>query len=401
MKSDHFLVLLGLLLFLGFAAEQIFRRLRVPPVLILMGCGLLLGPIYRLLPAESFLAVAPHFGALAFLLILFEGGLDLDLDRVLGAARTAAALAVLGFALCLTAVMLAALAFGWPWRDALLLGTVLAPLSGAILIPLAARLEIAPELRAVLVLEAALADVLGVLGMGAAVQAVDVGGLQTLLGFASLLGALLSVLAGGLAGWLWPRALRSLGEHDYADVLTFGVALTLWGTLAAIGASGALAVLSFGFTLANLDEIQRALGLRGPAATAERGSATLHSFIGQTTFVVRTFFFVFLGVVIRIDTIGARTLALGATAMLAFFVVRRLLVPRLLQAPAEAPLLVWLQPRGLVTAVLAIEAAEMGLARAAEILPVASVVILASNAAMGIGLATRRAPAPSPQVFTE
>ena len=119
MSSHQFLVLLGFLLIVAFGAEQAFRWVRVPPVLVLMGRGLLVGPTLDLLPPEEFLAVAPHFGALALLLILFEGGLDLDLDRVLSALRPAVTLAAAGFGVSCLLALVPALVVGWPWRDAL------------------------------------------------------------------------------------------------------------------------------------------------------------------------------------------------------------------------------------------------------------------------------------------
>lgn len=393
MASHEFVVLLGLLLIVAFGAELLFRSLRVPPVLVLMVCGLAIGPGLSLLPAEGFLAVAPHFGAIAFLLILFEGGLDLDLDRVLGGLRAALSLALIGFVASGLLVLALASALGWRWRDALVLAIVLAPVSGAILIPLLGRLAFPASLRSTLVLEAALADVLGVLALSLAAQVVDVAGLRTLVAVGTIFAALASVAAGVAAGWFWPRATELLGEHRYVDVLTFGVALTLWGGVSTIGASGALAVFVFAFTLANRNEIRRALRLdTAVSAASTEELEALHSFVAQLTFVVRAFFFVFIGVVVQVDRLDRAALLLGAGSTLLLLFARRVALGRAGlggSAPGDGaplPLLVTLQPRGLVSAVLAIEAAHLGLPRGDEILPIASVVILATNVILGVGL---------------
>ena len=283
MESGTFLILLGGLLVLAFLAEEAFGRLRLPPVLVLIGCGLLLGPGVKLLPPERFAEVAPHFGALAFLLILFEGGLDLELHQVLGRWRAGLFLALASFAVALAAVTLVAVAFGMPPGQSLVLGVVLAPISGAIVIPLAGKLGLDEKVRTLMVLEAALADVLGVLGIVLAGQLIKGGGLAGLLALGSLLAALFSVLLAAGLGLLWPRVLRWLGDRRFVDVLTFGVAMVLYGVVEQPGASGALAVLVFGLTLSNEQPLLHMLHLREApvVGVTRRAVHRLHGFIGE------------------------------------------------------------------------------------------------------------------------
>lgn len=402
MESDTFLILLGGLLVLAFLAEEAFARLRLPPVLVLIGCGLLLGPGLKLLPAERFSEVAPHFGALAFLLILFEGGLDLELHQVLGRWRAGLLLAVVSFTLALAAVTLVAVAFGLPLAQALVLGIVLAPISGAIVIPLAGKLGLAEEVRTLMVLEAALADVLGVLGIVLAGQLVRGGGLAGLLALGSLLAALFSVLLAAVLGLVWPPVLRRLGDRRFVDVLTFGLALVLYGVVELPGASGALAVLVFGLTLANERRLLHLLRLveEPTAGVTRRAVHRLHGFIGELTFLVRAFFFVFLGVVVQFAHLPAaqylQALLIFGGFLLARWLSLRILQPGVLQtidAEARRTLLL-VQPRGLVSAVLAIEAAHLGLDANGTFLGLASLLILGTNFLLMVGARGRRRAEP-------
>jgi cell volume regulation protein A len=386
-ESGAFLILLGGLVVLAFLAEETFERLRVPPVLVLIAAGLLLGPASGLLPAARFAEVAPHFGALAFLLILFEGGLDLDLKEVVTKLRAGAGLAIANFVLSFAIAAAVGAAGGLGLPRALAFGIVLAPVSGAIVIPLAGRLGLRPATRTTVVLEAALADVLGVLSMTLLARFVTAGGLPGVVALGSLLAAAFSALAGAAAGLLWPRVLRWLGERRFVDVLSFGAALTLWGAAQLIGASGALAVLVFAMTLANEDALLGALRpSAGPLAmTARHTVRRMHRFVGELTFLVRTFFFVFLGVVVRFAHLPAKRY-LEAAVVFVLFLAGRAVVLRVLSArgvvtadPRERTTLWLLQPRGLVSAVLAIEAAELGLDADGTLLGVASLVILATN----------------------
>lgn len=402
MPSSSFLLLLGGLLVLAFLAEESFRFLRVPPVLVLMGCGLLLGPVAEVLPAEEFIHVAPHFGALAFLLILFEGGLDLDVRAVLHRLKPGLLLALIGFAVAFGLGAAVALAGGLPWVSAVALGVVLAPISGAIVLPLAGHLGLRPEVRTIAVLESALADVLGVLMMGLLVQIHTGGGLAGLVAIGSLLAAAFSVVLAVIGGLVWPRLLRTLADRRFVDVLTFGVALALWGVVELMGASGALVVLTFGLTLANEREILAAMHL-DPApvvGVAHDVVNRLHRFIRELTFLVRAFFFVFLGIVVQVSTLTPRWL-LEAGAVLTLFVAGRWLVLGLLQRRGHLTLnarehrIIWfLQPRGLVSAVLAIEATHLMLPGSERFLGLASLLIIGSNVLMVIGIkdSTRRSP---------
>jgi potassium/hydrogen antiporter len=394
MASNSFLMLLGGLLVLAFVAEEAFRWLRIPPVLVLMGCGLLLGPVAQVLPAHEFVRVAPHFGALAFLLILFEGGLDLDLRAVMHRLAPGALLALLGFVVAFAIGTGVARAGGLPWASSIALGVILAPISGAIILPLAGQLGLREEVRTLVILEGALADVLGVLSMGLVAQVQTGGGLAGLLALGSLLAAAFSVLLAVIAGLLWPRLLRTLADRRFIHVLTFGVALALWGSVELLGASGALVVLTFGLTLANEQEILGALHFDAAsvAEVAKDVVERLHGFIGQLTFLVRAFFFVFLGVVVQFKDLPPGRV-IEAAVVLALFVAGRWAVLRLLQRRGSFLLdwheqrTVWfLQPRGLVSAILAIEAAQLGMQGAGGFLTTASLVIIGSNMLMTVGL---------------
>jgi potassium/hydrogen antiporter len=401
MESPTFLVLLGGLLVIAFLAEDAMRRLGLPPVLVLMGCGILLGPVTGLLPAGEFARVAPHFGGLAFLLILFEGGLDLNLRAVLLHLAPGARLALTGFGVAAVCGFGLSLAAGFPPLGAVSFAVVMAPISGAIVIPLSGKLGLRKEVRTLVVLEGALSDVLGVLALGFVAQLVTGGGLAGLIAVGAVMAALVSVVAAVVAGLAWPRVLRSLGERRFVDVLTFGIALLLWGSAESTGASGALAVLSFGLTLANEHELLSLLHLGAePVEELVRDVVKrLHEFIAQLTFLVRAFFFVFLGVVVRFDELRASGYLLAVAVVLLLAGSRWVVVDGLqrrgsLGLDARERVTVWsLLPRGLVTAVLAIEAAHLGLQGSEQMLGLASLVIIATNVIMAVGVRLGKAKA--------
>src|SRR5574344_2185769 len=154
-------ILIGLLVFLAHALDDLFARTRVPDVLLLLGLGLLLGPVSGLVRPEHFGAVGPVFTTLTLVVILFEGGLGLELRTLGRALGGATALTVWNFLLSLAVLApLARLCLGFGWMQAFTLAAILGGTSSAVVIPLVQRLALGERTRTALALESALSDVL-------------------------------------------------------------------------------------------------------------------------------------------------------------------------------------------------------------------------------------------------
>src|SRR5581483_2213445 len=114
-------------------------------------------------------------------------------------------------------------------------------------------------------------------------------------------------------GVLWSRLLPVLSEQRFWHVLTFSVVLLLYAGTQALGASGLIAVLGMGLTLANFPGIDpRVRSTRfGPTeAQSQHAMLTFHS---ELAFLVRTFFFVLIGAEARLDTFEKHPLLIAGT----------------------------------------------------------------------------------------
>jgi cell volume regulation protein A len=87
--------LVGFVTVLGFIGNYIFKKTGVPDILILLVLGLLLGPVTQIVPSETLTGFSQIFSSLALMIILFEGGLNLDLYKVLQESSMAIVLALL------------------------------------------------------------------------------------------------------------------------------------------------------------------------------------------------------------------------------------------------------------------------------------------------------------------
>ncbi|MEM3437980.1 MAG: cation:proton antiporter, partial [Nitrososphaerales archaeon] len=76
-------ILVGIIVIIGFLGSYLFRKTGIPDILILILLGAIVGPVLNLVERSVLISVAPIFAALAIAVILFDGGLNLNLYTVL------------------------------------------------------------------------------------------------------------------------------------------------------------------------------------------------------------------------------------------------------------------------------------------------------------------------------
>ena len=134
MDLTLFFAVLGGLLVLAFVANRLVRFTRVPDVIILMGTGVLIGPVLHWVNPDIFRGATRGFGSLALILILFEGGLDLKLREILRHFGAGFFLSLLSYLFSMGAIAgVCRLALHFSWLNALLIGAVLGCISSSIL----------------------------------------------------------------------------------------------------------------------------------------------------------------------------------------------------------------------------------------------------------------------------
>jgi NhaP-type Na+/H+ or K+/H+ antiporter len=335
-----------------------------------MLAGILLGPVFHVVSAEDFGKVGPVFTTLALIIILFEGGIHLNV-RALGAAA-ADTLSVSLSTMAITSLLVAHLAdllLPIDFTAALFMGFVLGGTSSAVVIPLIRVLKLNSGPSTVLFLESAVTDILVIvlaLGMLQAMSAQA--GAAALAGGGSLLGQIGgSFLVAGLVGLagalIWSAVLDKVRQVPNTVFTTLAYVFILFGLTELWGYSGAIAAMTFGIVTANLPNVpQRVIGrifsFRFVAFQEHE-----RAFFGEAVFLVKTFFFVYLGVSItfadwRAVMIG---LLLGVIAFPARAPVVRLLASPSSTSRRDAGLMTALVPKGLAAAVLASLPLQAGL----------------------------------------
>jgi len=177
MNLTAFFALLGGLLVLAFAANRLFDRTRVPDVVVLMVAGLILGPGLGLVDPAELHGITRAFGTLAIILILFEGGLELNIRDTLRHSPGGLLFAFLTYVFSFGITTLVAWwSLGLPAASALLVGAVLGCTSIAIIMPVLDQIQVREPVKVTLLLEASLGEVFAVLTVGILLEQMERGG---------------------------------------------------------------------------------------------------------------------------------------------------------------------------------------------------------------------------------
>jgi cell volume regulation protein A len=388
MTAVQTLGFVGILLIIGFLADYLFRRTRFPDILILIALGFLIGPVFHIVNPSEIAPASQVIASLALVVILFNGGLDLEFAKVLSYAPRALVLVVLGIGLSIAStVVFAHYLMGWGFMDSLLLGAILGGTSPSIVMPLISRTKAPEQVCSTLSLESAFNGaivivvalvVLEIMITGQTVNTALVIAEQITLQI--FLGGLIGVIAGIV--WLW--ALTLLEGETYDDILTLALAFLLYFVVESMNGSGVIFVLTFGLMLGNGIEVAKFLGIKRTVVIHE----LMKKFHSQMSFLIKTFFFVYLGLMISFTHYSPvlAGIALSLVLLLVRYIAVLLSSIRSDILLENKGLLTTMLPRGLSAAVVAEIVVGSGIPNASSYPGVIMVVIVTTVVISAIGI---------------
>jgi Na+:H+ antiporter len=391
--------LLGVIIFIGFFGAVVFQRTRIPDLPVLLFIGILLGPVLHLMDPGELAGFTPYFATFAMIMILFDGGMALDLRSILSQFTGAVLLAVLGFVATAALTTLIARLFGYPIPLGLLLGAIIGGTSGAIIMPLVSQMRISGEAKTILSLESSLTDILCVVITVSLVHLIPTGRSEWITPIQDLLGRfIIGILMGAACGVGWSKFLERLQRPQFAYILTIAVLFLLFSLAEFIRGNGAMAALVFGLILGNY---KRFPSLFGSPMGVNTNDTTIRWFHGELAFFVRTFFFVYIGLIFTVNHLGPKTLLL-CLLIFGAIVASRYLAAQLLvwgyrERKSEQMILWLMTARGLAAAVLAPLPAAAGIPGTEAFVNIVLLIILLTNflTAFGVTWTERAAPAPA------
>ncbi|MEO1480706.1 MAG: sodium:proton antiporter [Myxococcota bacterium] len=336
---------------IGLVVQIFARRVGLPGIVLLLTTGVALGPDGLGIVQPG--ALGDGLGMLvgfAVAVILFEGGLNLDIESLLKAQRPIRQLILVGAPVsAVLATGVARFILGWEWEVAVLFGLLAMVTGPTVINPLMKRLRVKPEVAHLLEAEGVLIDAIGAIAAAVAFEVAvsRSGGAEEVAGgvfqlFASLaFGVLLGLAIGAMLAWaLRRRRLIPEGLENVFALTTVLVSFQLANAL--FHESGLAAVTIAGLVLGNVKNSVR---------------RELREFKEQLTVMLLGMLFVLLAADVRL----ADVVALGWKAV--FGVAAMLLIVRPFSVFAgtlgtdlgkrQRGFVAFIGPRGIVAAAVA------------------------------------------------
>ncbi|MBC7129725.1 cation:proton antiporter [Candidatus Bathyarchaeota archaeon] len=351
------LILAGAIIIIGFLGNYVFERTGIPDMIILIVLGIVIGPISGLVNVDSIINLAPYLSALALVYILFDGGLAMNIYRVFSESPRAAILAVLGYGLSVTLSTMLMHYFVIPQVPiiyAMLFGTILGGSSSIVVVSLASKIKVSERCSTVLSLESAITDILCIVFSIVVIEIILTGTVD-LTTIGQLVASRFStgIVLGLIFGIVWLSIFKRIAKSSYVYILTLAVVLLAYAVSEVLGGSGALCSLLFGIVLGNEREIYQMFRMEKPLTLmVDEG---LRRFESEIAFLLRTFFFVYIGLIFTVTELNVVVIGviLSLILLLARLISVRIATIRSKELAEERSVMGVLMTRGLAAAVLA------------------------------------------------
>lgn len=383
-EHDPVLAILATLIFvilIGTAAQILADRLRIPATGPLLFAGLVFGEAgFALVKPDVLGDVLRVVVKASVAVVVFEGGLLLDVRELRHASRAVIGLVSVGLIITMIlAGILARFLFGWTWELSFLFGAIVSVTGPTVITPILQRVRVNRRVKLTLESESIIADPLGVIlaalvftaivsprGLNAAIPT----GLKTI--FAGILIGLITALI----VWVLSDRFRLL-PSKFTRVGILGAALASY-TVAELFAheAGVMAAAVAGITVGSLDIPHK---------------EQVEDFKGDLASLAISAVFILLAAGLEIGEItalGWRGLLLVVFLMLVVRPIRVFLSTYGSELRTnEKWFISFLGPRGIVAASVAtffaLELTDMGVAGANEFVALVFAVILATVAVQG------------------
>ena len=350
LSSDQYLIIICGLVVVSYIFSIISRYIKIPSVLLLLFAGIGL----RYIADSSGLAIAfptklvEVLGTVGLIMIVFEAGLDLKLGRSqLKLIRNSFFSALVIF--IISCVLITAVLFYWlkePVIKCIVYAIPLSIMSSSIVIP-----SLNPLTRAkkdFLIYEASFSDVIGIMVFNYFI-ADEVATWRSVGVFGASLG--ISIIFSLVLSFILFLVLAKT-KLNIKFFLIFSLLILIYSGGKMFHLPSLIIIVVFGLMINNWEKIPISkLSHYFPQAQVESLRHLLHSITAESSFLIRTFFFLLFGFSIQLGFLGeSEVLMVGSLIVLALLLVRFLYLRFFLHTNIF-PEVVFI-PRGLITIVL-------------------------------------------------
>lgn len=369
------LIILGMIMLLGFVGNFIFNRTQIPSIVWLLVFGLIVGFIFnvRNIDPSLLMTVSKFFAAIAIVIILFDGGINTDIYQLFKGAPRGLLLSVSAFSLSILATMLIVVALSAtiipsiPLENSVTIGIIMGAIVGGtsspIVIPLVSRLQnLKEKTKMALSIESIITDPLCIVVVLAAFYMITfAGSIDLSMGIRNLVSTFsVGAVMGFILGLCWLPIMNKVRKEQFSYVITLAVVFLVYSlTTLLVGVekggegAGAIACLVFGLVLGNGKKVLKMIDYGGTGFEMDEETKHFHSLI---SFIIRTFFFVYLGMMVSFQKI--EFILFGIAILLALLAMRYIAIListyRGKFEEDDKQTMIVMMPRGLAAAILAL-----------------------------------------------
>jgi len=366
MNSLSILFILPLIIIFSYLFDAFARKTKFPSVILLMFTGILVRIATTIYGYDSFSFLdnlIPVLGTIGLILIVLEGAVELKINR------EKLPIILKGFLAAL--IILTANIFGLQWlfsllfdmdfQSAVLYAIPLSIISSAVAIPSTSGLL--NQDRDFIVYESTFSDILGIMIFNYALRQVD--SKQSFIdgsSIASLGLQIIGVIMISLAiTYVLFRLLKQI-EHHVKFFLILALLILIYALGKLFHLPALLTIFIFGVFLSNVKTLlpnflRRYLDLE----QTEKGLHEFHILTAESTFIVRTFFFLFFGFSIQIMNFTSITPIISGALIVSIMLIIRYVYFTIIRLKIKPNSLTYISPRGLISILLFIQLKDVSL----------------------------------------
>jgi potassium/hydrogen antiporter len=313
------------IILLGFLANLLFKKTGWPEILFLIFIGILLGPVLNIFSKSDIMLFLPLISTFTLLIVLFQGGLELNVSEFSEGGFRFIFQTIVYFALGLILTALFAhFVLGWQLIDSLLLGSIVSETGEVVIIPLVKKIGIQNQSAVLLSMESITGSLISIVFFFAFLTAKINGTFNYTAILASIsIEFAVGIAIGVIMALPWLRVLYALEKNELAYLVTLGYVIACYAITETLMGSGALAVLAFGVILGNDRRVLKTLRMQRSPVGFSEVKTYLMRFQTELSFILRAFFFVALGLVFDASLSSILTgLSAGIPIVILLFIAR-------------------------------------------------------------------------------
>lgn len=360
MNTLYILFVLPLLIIFSYLFDAFSRKTKFPSVILLMATGIIFRFFISFSGYDDFAFLdnlIPVLGTVGLILIVLEGAIELEINR------KKMPLILKGFLAALVILIANIFALQWVFENifgiqntiAVLFAIPLSIISSAVAIPSAASLI--DKEREFIIYESTFSDILGIMIFNYAIRQFE--SEQVLVGAEPLISLVLQILGVIMISLLITYVLFRLMQqidHNVKFFLILALLILVYAFGKLLHLPALVTIFIFGIFMSNVKSLlPRFLRKYLDLDATRKEIQEFHILTSESTFLVRTFFFLFFGFSIQLSNFKSIIpFFYGLIIFLIMFLIRYMYITFTTLKIKPSPL-VYMSPRGLISILLFIQ----------------------------------------------